>query len=101
MAGDSSFLSSTRSAVLPTVIEPSVSGHAERVRAAHRGLRYGALRLQAVDVDRLARVMGLEVVARPERAQRRAHRRKEVGAPPHAGVRRERRGDAVFLGDSG
>ena len=46
--------------------------------------------------DGLAARVRLEVFARPIGRQRRAHRREQVGAPPHARVHRQRHRNAVL-----
>ncbi len=70
--------------------------HAERLRAAHGRHPDDVLGAEPVGRDGLVLRVGLEVVARAVGAQRGAHGREVVRAPPDAGVHRQRGRDAVL-----
>ena len=58
-------------------------------------MRLALLGAQMAEHDGLVAFMRFHVLAGPVRVERGTHRRKQVGAPPHAGVHRQGNGDVM------
>ena len=96
MTGESSFLISTTSAFLPASRLPTTQSRPQRPAAAARRPVDDLLGAQVVVGHRLLARVRLEVLARAVGAERAAHGREQVAAPPHARVHGQRDRDVVL-----